>query len=91
MTPRLVALLPAMGTAGLLFGLLYFAALRRAVAFDAATRGRLLPVALAALRFAAAAIFLLCAARLGALSLLAAFFGFLVARMIALRVNASAH
>jgi hypothetical protein len=89
MTPRLTLLLPAMSAAGLFFGLLYFAALRRAVAFDAAASGRLLPAALAALRFAAAAIFLFFAARLGALPLLTAFFGFLVARTLALRVNAN--
>jgi hypothetical protein len=90
MTMRLFALLAAMAGAGLLFGLGYFAALRRAVAFDVVGRRRLLSVALGALRFAAAAIFLFLAARLGALPLLAAFFGFLLARSLALRANAGA-
>ncbi len=90
MTPRLFALLPAMSAAGLLFGLGYFAALRRALAFDAAGRSRLPAIALWALRFAAAALFLFSAAWLGALPLVAAFVGFLAARTIALRVNASA-
>jgi len=90
MTLRLIALLPAMAGAGLLFGGGYFAALRRAVALDDAERRLLLPIALAALRFVAAAAFLVFAARLGALSLLAAFIGFLMARSLALRLNARA-
>ncbi len=86
MTPRLIALLPAMAGAGLLFGLGYFAALRRAVALDNAERGLLL-IALAGFRFAGAAAFLVFAVRLGALPLLAAFIGFLMARSFAVRIS----
>ena len=75
----------AMACAGVLVGLAYFAALRRTsilVAAGAAWRG---PAALTVSRIGGAAVFLALAARLGAAALLAAFFGFLVARALALR------
>jgi hypothetical protein len=75
----------AMAAAGFGLGLGYFAALRRSVALFGAGGSRLAPVALTILRLAAAAAFLVFAARLGAAPLLASFAGFLVARFYALR------
>jgi hypothetical protein len=75
----------AMACAGLAFGLLYFAALRRSVTLLAARRGWFGPLALTLGRIGAAAIFLGIAAKLGAGPLLAAFAGFLLARVLALR------
>ena len=75
----------AMAVAGLTLGLCYFALLRRTVGlYGSGCRG-LAPVALTVARLAGATVFFAFAARLGALSLLAVFVGFLAARMIALR------
>ena len=76
-----------LGFAGLIFGLVYFAALRRTVALFAEGRSRFSPLALTLGRVVAALIFLGVAAHLGAASLLAAFIGFLLARTIALRAE----
>jgi hypothetical protein len=67
------------------FGLLYFAALERTVSLFAAGCGWLSPLAFTLGRIAAAGIFLGLAAKFGAVSLLAAFAGFLLARAVALR------
>jgi hypothetical protein len=80
-----VALASAMAVAGLVFGLAYFAALRWTVSLYGSGYGHLGPAALTLGRIAAATIFLIVAARLGALPLLAAFLGFLLARGLALR------
>ncbi len=78
-------LLAGMAFAGLVFGLLYFLALRRTAILFASGRGWFAPVALTLGRIGAAALFLALAARLGATVLLAAFAGFLLARAVALR------
>ena len=70
--------------AGLVFGRVYFAALRRSVERYAAGGGRLVPAGLTLARLAGALLFLGLAARVGALPLLAAFLGFLLARSLAL-------
>jgi len=69
---------------GLAFGCAYFAVLRRTVDFYTAGRGLLVPALLTVGRLATAILFLAVAARVGALPLLLAFLGFLVARMLAL-------
>ncbi|MGC1860991.1 MAG: ATP synthase subunit I [Methylocystis sp.] len=74
----------AMAFAGFILGLAYFAALRRTVADLAAGNGRLFLSWLALARYGGVAIFLAFAARLGAISLLATFVGFLLARLVAL-------
>ncbi len=81
----LPVLLAAIGLAGFVFGLLYFAAVQRTAILFATGRGWLAPVALTAGRIAAAAAFLALAARIGAAALLATFAGFLLARVVALR------
>jgi hypothetical protein len=80
-----IAFASATAVAGLVFGLGYFAALRQTVNLYGSGRGRLGPVVLTLGRIAGATIFLILAARFGALLLLAAFLGFLVARAFALR------
>jgi len=70
--------------AGLVFGLVHFAVLRRTVDLYGAGRG-LAPAALTLIRIAGAIVFFGLAARLGALPLLSAFLGFLLARVLALR------
>jgi len=75
----------AMAVAGLTLGLCYFALLRWTVRLYGAGRRSFAPVGLTLARLAGATIFFAFAARLSALSLLAAFVGFLAARMIALR------
>jgi hypothetical protein len=78
------ALAMIMAGSGFIFGLAYFAALRRtAISFTAGRR--LAALALTLGRIGAAVLFLGLAAKLGAASLLAAFSGFLLARMVALR------
>jgi len=72
--------------AGLAFGLVYFQALRRTVDLFAGGCGWLGPVGLTLARIAGAAVFLTFLARFGAIPLLAGFLGFLLARMIALRL-----
>ncbi len=71
--------------AGLLCGRVYFAALRRSVELYAGGGSRLAPAALTLGRIAGAVLFLGVAAQFGALPLLAAFLGFLLARGLAVR------
>lgn len=85
-TPQVATIL-AMALAGLAFGLVYFAALRRTITLFSTGRGWLAPVALTLGRLAAMAVLLALAARLGAAPLLAAFAGVLAARFIALRMT----
>lgn len=80
-----LVLASAMALSGLVFGLVYFRALRRAVDLFAAGRGWLRPAALTLARIAGAVVVLTFMARLGAMPLLAGFLGFLLARQIALR------
>jgi len=75
-----------MASAGFAFGLAYFAALKRTVTVFAGGRGWRAPLALTLARIGAAIVFLGIAAKLGAVSLLAAFIGFVLARSIALRL-----
>lgn len=75
----------AMAVAGFAAGLAYFASLRRTATLLAAGRGWPGALSLTLARFAAAALFLAFAASLGAISLLAAFGGFLLARAVAVR------
>jgi F1-F0 ATPase (N-ATPase) AtpR subunit len=78
--------LAAVWTAGgLLLGTAYFATLRRTVDLLLADGGRLTWAALTLGRLVAMTLFLAGAARFGALPLLGAFLGFLVARGFALR------
>lgn len=79
------ALAAAMAAAGFVFGLAYFAALRQSVAALAAGADWWRPAALTLGRIAAALVFLVLAAKLGAAALLAALAGFLAARAAALR------
>jgi hypothetical protein len=81
------ALVAGMIISGFAFGLLYFATLKRAAALLASGGGWMGPFGLTLGRIGAAVIFLLFAARLGAAALLAAFLGFLLARMLALRAE----
>ncbi len=74
-----------LGFAGSVFGFLYFAALRRTAALVTEGRNWFGPLAFTLGRVGAAVVFFGIAAQLGAASLLAAFIGFLLARMIALR------
>lgn len=77
----------AWAVAGLSFGLAYFAVLRVSVDLHYEASGRFVPAALTFARFAAAILFLGLAARFGALPLLTAFLGFLLARALALRIT----
>jgi len=75
-------------TSGLVFGLVHFAAMRRTV--DLYGAGRCLaPAALTLGRLAGAIAFFGLVAQLGALPLLSAFLGFLLARTLALRAARS--
>jgi len=74
-----------MALAGLAFGFVYFASLKRSVSLFVSGKGWLGPVALTFGRIGAAVAFLFVAAKLGAAPLLAAFIGFLMARALALR------
>jgi hypothetical protein len=76
-----------MTLAGLIFGLAYFAALKRSVTLLVGGKGWLGPLALTLGRIAAAAGFLFVAAKLGAEPLLGGFVGFLIARTMALRAE----
>lgn len=80
-----IALGLGMALAGCAFGLFYFTALRRTIFVLAERRGWVVPITLTLGRVAAAIVFLMLAARLGAISLLAAFLGFLLARVVAIR------
>ncbi len=82
----MIALAITMASSGFAFGLLYFAALQRSVRLFASNRGWLGPLAFTFGRMAVAVLFLGLAAKLGALFLLAAFLGFLLARAVSLRV-----
>jgi hypothetical protein len=80
-----LAFAAAWAFSGWLFGLGYFTAIRRTVDRFVGRGGRLLPAALTLVRLAAALLFLGAAARFGALPLLTAFLGFLLARAQAVR------
>ena len=71
--------------AGLLFGIVHFAALRRTVELYTGGRGGFAAAALTLGRFAGAVLLFGFAAKLGSLQLLSAFLGFLLARWLALR------
>lgn len=75
----------AVGLGGILFGLAYFAACRRSAGLFLRPGGRAAALALTLGRMACAVLLLWLAARQGALPLLAALAGFLVARGIAIR------
>ena len=75
---------------GLNFGLVYFQALLRTAELLAGDRGWLVPAGLTLARVVGAILVLAFMARLGAIALLAAFLGFLLARMIALHSAGSA-
>ena len=74
----------AAGLVGLGVGLVHFAALWRSIELYSAGRGQLAAAALTLGRIAGTIVFLGLAARLGALPLLSSFFGFLLARTLAL-------
>jgi len=74
-----------MAVVGAIVGFVYFACLRRTVALFAGGGGWAGPAALTLVRVGAAVVVLGFAARLGAVALLAAFLGLLVARTIAMR------
>jgi hypothetical protein len=80
-----LARIALLAIAGLAFGCAYFAALRRTVDVYVAGRHRFVPAILTLARVAGATVFLVVAVQFGALPLLAAFLGFLVARALALR------
>jgi dipeptide/tripeptide permease len=76
----------AMAPVGLVTGLLYFHALRRTVDAIAARGGWLRPAGQTLVRIIGVAVVLILMVRLGPAPLLAGFFGFLLARAIALRL-----
>ena len=76
-----------MAVAGLAFGFVYFASLKRSVSLFVGGKGWLGPLALTLGRIGAAAALLFVAAQLGAAPLLASFIGFLMARALALRIG----
>lgn len=76
-----------MASAGLLFGLLYFAALKRSVTLFVGGKGWAGPLALTLGRIGAAIGFLAIGAKLGAAPLLGGFAGFLIARALTLRAQ----
>jgi hypothetical protein len=80
-----VSLAFAAALAGLVFGLMHFAGLRRTVELYSGGRSRLAAAALTIGRIAGAILFFGLAAKLGALPLLSSFLGFLLARTLALR------
>jgi hypothetical protein len=82
-----VGLTVAAAATGVLFGQLYFAALRRNVASFVDGNGWMRPLALTVGRLGAAVVFLIFVARLGAVPLLGSLTGFLVARARALRAQ----
>ena len=81
----LAAVIACWVVGGLMLGVAYFATLRRTADLFAIGQGRSMPVALTLARLVGATLFLATAARFGALPLLSAFLGFLVARGLALR------
>lgn len=74
----------ALGGAGFAVGLAYFAALKWTVRLYGSPDGSFAAAALTIGRLVGVAILLVLAAKLGAVALLAAFLGFLVARSVAL-------
>jgi hypothetical protein len=76
-----------MAVAGLAFGFIYFASLKRSVTLFVGGKGWLGPLVLTLGRIGAAVAFLFVAAKLGAAPLLASFIGFLMARALALRAE----
>ena len=80
-----VALVGAWTVGGLLLGTVYFAAVRRTADLFSCGRSSVMPAVLTLSRLVAAALCFAAAARYGALPLLGAFLGFLVARGVALR------
>jgi N-ATPase, AtpR subunit len=83
------ALVTVWVVAGLGFGGGYFATMRRTVVLYGAHSTRLVPIALTLGRIGAAILFFGLAVQFGAPSLLAAFLGFLWARLLALRAAQS--
>ncbi len=81
----LVAMAALFGTAGIGLGLLYFATLRRSVGAFTNGGGWIMPMALTVGRIGGIALVLGIAAKFGAIALLSAFLGFLIARGISLR------
>jgi hypothetical protein len=79
------ALAITMALAGFVFGVVYFATLRRTIVSVATRRGGRGPLVLTLGRIGAAVLFLAAAARLGAAPLLAALLGFMLARTVAVR------
>lgn len=75
----------AFAGAGGLFGFVYFRVLERTAVLFGAGKGWRMPVALTVARLGAALVLFAGAAQFGAGALLAAFAGFIVARMIVLR------
>jgi hypothetical protein len=73
------------GAAGFGLGLLYFAALRLSVAAFTGGRGWIVPMVLTGARIGGIALALGIAAKFGAVPLLSAFLGFLIARGVSLR------
>jgi len=76
---------PAAALFGLVFGLLYFDGVQRTATQIAARDGWWRPLGLTLLRLAGAVLLFGFMAQLGALPLLAAFLGFVAARIITLR------
>jgi hypothetical protein len=83
--PPMIALVVTMAFSGFAFGVFYFAVLERSVTLFASNHRWLGPLAFTLGRMAAAVLFLGLAAKLGALFLLAALLGFLLARAVSLR------
>ena len=75
----------AMAVAGIAFGLVYFAALRRTSVLLATGSGWMAPLTFTASRIGGVIVFFALAAKLGAAPLVVAFAGFLAARAIAIR------
>ncbi|HIJ62706.1 MAG TPA: hypothetical protein HPQ04_08465 [Rhodospirillaceae bacterium] len=87
MTADAIVQVVAAGTAGLLFGLLYFYLLWRTAELLVRPGRRMAAAGLTLGRIAGAVVLLALAARLGVLPMLAGLGGFLLARGIALRLN----
>ncbi len=75
----------AMAVAGIAFGLVYFAALRKTSVLLAIGSGWTVPLAFTASRIGGAIVFFALAAKLGAAPLIATFAGFFAARAVAIR------
>lgn len=81
----LVALTASWALGGMLLGATYFAKLRRTAELFCAGEDRVLPITMTLSRLGGAIVFFAVAVQFGALPLLGAFIGFLVARGFALR------